>query len=686
MNSKKYYKFLNYAIMNSARPYFAFNTSLEQIYKNFNEEYDDDTNIFNQLDYQIDCIEGKIESEFGQFFTIEDREEIDKRIGYEKLAFLKDKLANDNKFYNEVVKHNKLTSANELIDKISEYKALAMGLGLVTNRAIEFLKNDYFHDREVEVISCKQSKDKKIEQTKLVAESDKILINPAFEYKSCISIPFFYDSKTKTVALLLYSSKTSLKNIFRLYYDVNVIRAAGYEVKEAVVVLPKYQERKNARKGHINFLVSEYANYKKSKPTYDTKKSFSESEIQAIFIKDPNFKYSSKGLKKTAETNVKIIDHINSELSAVEFFDKGPTKRDTFPFKKFVEIVNDEELLKKYSAWVNELNENDLEDDLNLGNQFYLSIVEKLLPNYLVSSKVILRLKLQDLKEPNFKSRTILDFYENNKIALNPDIENYYVYKKISEKDAKIIWFDFEGVTLPIPIIDFNKPYNQLMSQTSIIKTINNEIYNSHDYVYDPKNYDYKTLIKIIDDLYDEEASCYVVYNKSYETSRLLEMQEMLLYYHEKSGVMYAKEYEKIAEKIQFIVTRIVDIAELFMVGSHGMKISKSQINLGELKGKYSIKKIEQYVSSNKIKLNHMIFPYKDLNVKNGGMALQISTARALDVIKDNEWEQEIIALKKYCHNDVLAMIMAFDLAQHIIKSPRRKEYINNFEKYKNWD
>ncbi|AXE60723.1 DUF2779 domain-containing protein [[Mycoplasma] phocae] len=683
MNNKKYYKFLNYAIMNSSRPYFAFNTSLEEIYKSFNEEYDDDVNIFNQSDYQIDCIEEKIETEFGEYFTTADREELDKLMGYEKLLFLKNKLANDSTFYKQIIEHDKINVANELIDKISEYKALAMGLGLVTNKAIEYLKRDYFSNREIEIISCKQRKDKKIEQTKQSVINDKILINPAFEYKSCIAVPFFYDVKTKTVGILLYSNKTSLKNIFRLYYDVNVIRNAGYEVNEAVIVIPKYQDRKNVKQGRLNFMVSEYANYKKSKPTIDKKKNLSENEIQAIFIKDPNFKYSSKTTKKNVETNVKIIDHINSELSILEFFNKKVNERETFTFKKFVEIVNDEELLKKYSSWVNEIDETDLEDDLNLGNQFYLSIVEKLLPNYAISSKVILRLKLKNLKEPNFKDQIILDFYDNNKVALNPDIEEYHVYQKINKENAKIIWFDFEGVTLPIPIIDYNKPYNQLMSQTSIIKTINNEIYESHDYVYDPKKYDYRTLIKVIDDLYDEEASCYVVYNKSYESSRLLEMQEMLFYYYDRSELISIEEYRAIEHKIKFIVERIVDIAELFIVGSHGLKISNCQINIGELKGKYSIKKIEHYVSNNKIKLQHMIMPYKDLAIKNGGMALQISTARALDVIKDNEWEQEIIALKQYCHNDVLAMIMAFDLVKHIIKSPRRREYINNFKTYK---
>lgn len=38
-------------------------------------------------------------------------------------------------------------------------------------------------------------------------------------------------------------------------------------------------------------------------------------------------------------------------------------------------------------------------------------------------------------------------------------------------------------------------------------------------------------------------------------------------------------------------------------------------------------------------------------------------------------------SIKRYCHNDVLAMIMAFDLVEYLLKS--KNIYFKNFETYK---
>lgn len=62
-------------------------------------------------------------------------------------------------------------------------------------------------------------------------------------------------------------------------------------------------------------------------------------------------------------------------------------------------------------------------------------------------------------------------------------------------------------------------------------------------------------------------------------------------------------------------------------------------------------------------------------------MALQIATLRALNKIRDNEWIVKEAQLKRYCHNDVLAMIMAFDLVEYLLQS--KDNYFKNFEAYK---
>ena len=42
---------------------------------------------------------------------------------------------------------------------------------------------------------------------------------------------------------------------------------------------------------------------------------------------------------------------------------------------------------------------------------------------------------------------------------------------------------------------------------------------------------------------------------------------------------------------------------------------------------------------------------------------------RYLNQTRSELWNKVIIALKKYCHNDVMAMIMVFDLVKYLLKS-----------------
>ncbi|WP_228846819.1 UU173 family protein [Metamycoplasma hominis] len=229
-------------------------------------------------------------------------------------------------------------------------------------------------------------------------------------------------------------------------------------------------------------------------------------------------------------------------------------------------------------------------------------------------------------------------------------------------------------------MINHSLAWNQLISQTSIIKTQNGEIYSSNDFVYDPLNYNYKTIMKVINDLYDDKADYYVVYNDTYEASRIKEMQEILEYYKD-DGFISQNEFDILKEKSQFILSKIIDIENLFFRPAMDCNIKSSIVNLGQIKNVYSIKKIELFVNENKLNLKHKIFPYHELDVKNGGMALQIATLRALNKIRDNEWTVKEAQLKRYCHNDVLAMIMAFDLVEYLLKS--KNIYFKNFETYK---
>jgi hypothetical protein len=70
----------------------------------------------------------------------------------------------------------------------------------------------------------------------------------------------------------------------------------------------------------------------------------------------------------------------------------------------------------------------------------------------------------------------------------------------------------------------FTLPYQQLVFQVSVIKTVNDKITDTNNMVVDPKGIEYKDFCGIIDAIYSEEADAYVVYNKSYENSKLQSM------------------------------------------------------------------------------------------------------------------------------------------------------------------
>ncbi len=81
-----------------------------------------------------------------------------------------------------------------------------------------------------------------------------------------------------------------------------------------------------------------------------------------------------------------------------------------------------------------------------------------------------------------------------------------------------------------------------------------------------------------------------------------------------------------------------------------------------------SIKKVEHLITSKKISLEHMITPYPDLKkVHNGSEAMEIAIKRYANLIDGYIWEDNLSNLKKYCHNDVLAMIMTFNFVEKMV-------------------
>lgn len=218
---------------------------------------------------------------------------------------------------------------------------------------------------------------------------------------------------------------------------------------------------------------------------------------------------------------------------------------------------------------------------------------------------------------------------------------------------------------MPFAAIPHTKPYQQIVFQVSVIKTINDKIVKTKNIVLDPQNISTKDLLKIIDVIYDPDANNYVVFNKTYEHSRLNEILKLI------AKTSLHSEYQK---KVNDITqNKSIDLYDLFRtnVGKNKMP----PIFLHELKGFSSIKKIENYINTHNYNLEVMIEPYKSLEIQNGLMAMNKAIQRYLGSIGNNEWYDTVQYLEQYCENDVKAMIMVYFFIKEIYQTELNKNH-----------
>ena len=212
--------------------------------------------------------------------------------------------------------------------------------------------------------------------------------------------------------------------------------------------------------------------------------------------------------------------------------------------------------------------------------------------------------------------------------------------------------FDFESINLAIRPVDKWLPFMQVVNQVSLV-------YDHGDSTMKEKRpiiIDTKKIIgkdefkKIIDYIlpYNDVTICneysYVVFNKSFECSRLKEMSQ---YIDENEYYM----------KTSCIINNVFDLQDFFNISEKNLN---QLVVLKELKGYYSIKKIlpllKKYDFQSYKKAGCLDYKL-DLAIHNGSDAQKVSTKRFFGMISDAEWERIKIDLGKYCDNDVRSMI-----------------------------
>lgn len=213
---------------------------------------------------------------------------------------------------------------------------------------------------------------------------------------------------------------------------------------------------------------------------------------------------------------------------------------------------------------------------------------------------------------------------------------------------SKKVYFDFETINLCLAPFDQCQAYRQIVTQVSII-TVNNqqEISNClcRNYINDPKKINQKWFKEIVDALLlgidNPNEYSFIVYNKSFEESRL---KEMIGYINDP---IYTK-------KINSIIANIFDLADYFNLRE------KTACAIWENKGFYSIKYVLNFILKNwpKYYQTLKIKNYKTLDIQNGKQAQDKTILRFFGLIDDQEWIKIEQQLKKYCENDVRAMIV----------------------------
>jgi len=238
--------------------------------------------------------------------------------------------------------------------------------------------------------------------------------------------------------------------------------------------------------------------------------------------------------------------------------------------------------------------------------------------------------------------------FDNKSEYINIDkIEKY-----IDILQYPIYHLDFESFPCPLPRFHGEKPYSQSLFQFSIHiekgKNKCDEINDHISFLVDDFGDHRKELIEKLINIIDlTNGGTVLVYNKSFEQSRIQELSELF------------PEYK---EQLDLIINHMHDLMDILKSKQAIFKelgfseIESKTVNYyhNDLRGLYSIKKVLPLFSS---------LTYSDLNVKNGIEAISSYAAFKTSSIEDIKRLRA--SLIEYCRQDTWSMVL---ILNNIIK------------------
>lgn len=532
----------------------------------------------------------------------------------------------------------KVDEIDEQVEETANQK-IARTFKLIDEYLMSQLKDK--HD----TVFLKGSVEERIAMTNDLLSSGKMIVNPAFLYRNAIAEPFAFDTKSKEIINIKYSMTHSIKDFYNYFFDYSVISRVT-EVRDCILYLP-YD--KNYKKGEIFLMKANYASFKSKQKQDD------------IFGVDKN------GIEKEVAY---LYKHLSEGRAAKEFIYNPRAKKQKpekiyFEFDDFDNYLDRIEEAREVTEPIMDITKDVTRFGTNSEINELMEHFGSLLSGY--SGKVFRKIEIptdilfsQDMSEIDGLLSQLSLVWANLAEAVKRgtsliDRSRLHSYHQI--RDAKIVvWYDFEGFSLPISPMDLVKPYRQVAFQVSTIITKDNKEVEKENIVIDPASITSEDFFTIIKSIYRKDAEKYVVYNKGYELARLNEMKQILELENHKDLLQFS-------EMLQAIVDNTVDLFDLFKINSPNIV---PPILLFDQKARASIKNVEKHITVNNIDLPRKITPYKELEVKNGAAAMEVAINRALGIIGDNEWKIRAEELKKYCENDVRAMIMVYDYVDKV--------------------
>lgn len=222
------------------------------------------------------------------------------------------------------------------------------------------------------------------------------------------------------------------------------------------------------------------------------------------------------------------------------------------------------------------------------------------------------------------------DMSDNQRLQVDAEINDTVIIDKeairsfLDELCYPRYYLDFETFMPAVPVFDGTMPYQQNVSQFSLhVQRTKGSDLEHHEYLMEAGSDDREELVEKLTGLIPEDA-CVIVYNKTFERSRIKEMAELFPGYK---------------TKLLNINENMIDLMVPFQKKFYYTK---------ELNGSYSIKYVLPALVPD--------LSYEGMVIGDGGAAMR--AYEALPFIDDKEKVEQIKKdLLEYCKLDTLGMV-----------------------------